>query len=170
MNCLFNEGCGCKDYCKYFGACLYQVIKLKTPKSRWSRLRTRLFKFSKTGNCNLSNDCASCQQKQCSVKLFVDKCINFVPKVHTHEYFHPVHGRITAFISPMSSGRENRKKHKILMRDGCCQQCGSKENLTIDHIVEASKGGTMALSNLQVLCQPCNQKKSDPNYCKYKKS
>lgn len=55
-----------------------------------------------------------------------------------------------------------RKRQEILAKYKfkCCF-CGSKERLEIDHIQPYSKGGTDELHNLQVLCKPCNLKKSD---------
>lgn len=52
---------------------------------------------------------------------------------------------------------------KLGRRDGfACAQCGHTGNdLQIDHIHPVSKGGTNALSNLQLLCPPCNFAKSD---------
>ena len=41
-----------------------------------------------------------------------------------------------------------------------CRYCKSKENLTIDHKIPLSRGGTDDLSNLQCLCKRCNQIKS----------
>jgi len=42
-----------------------------------------------------------------------------------------------------------------------CAQCGSQENLTIDHVVPMSQGGTDEVENLQFLCRSCNSRKSD---------
>lgn len=42
-----------------------------------------------------------------------------------------------------------------------CMYCGSKENLTIDHIVAVSKGGNGKPDNLTRSCQKCNSSKSD---------
>lgn len=50
-----------------------------------------------------------------------------------------------------------KKRQMILERDGHrCRWCGSGEDLTIDHIVPRSQGGTDANTNLQVLCSDCN--------------
>lgn len=40
-----------------------------------------------------------------------------------------------------------------------CKHCGTHLNLSVDHIVPESKGGTLDMSNLQTLCRPCNSKK-----------
>ena len=44
-----------------------------------------------------------------------------------------------------------------------CNYCGSSENLTRDHILPRSKGGSNSEKNIQTLCHTCNQKKAD-NY------
>jgi len=49
------------------------------------------------------------------------------------------------------------KKEKLLYRDNysCCN-CGTSKDLTADHIVPKSLGGTGTYHNLQVLCRSCN--------------
>ena len=50
----------------------------------------------------------------------------------------------------------------ILIENGndyVCSECGTEENLTVDHIYPLSKGGTDDPSNLTFLCQSCNSKK-----------
>jgi 5-methylcytosine-specific restriction endonuclease McrA len=42
-----------------------------------------------------------------------------------------------------------------------CLCCGKKRNLTADHVVPVSKGGTSNIDNIQPLCGPCNSKKKD---------
>lgn len=48
-----------------------------------------------------------------------------------------------------------------------CRSCGKRldkevpREVTIDHIFPRKFGGTNAITNLQVLCQPCNSKKKD---------
>lgn len=50
----------------------------------------------------------------------------------------------------------------LIERDGCqCKQCGSQDDLTVDHIIPLSKGGSDDLDNLQLLCQSCNSQKRD---------
>lgn len=40
-----------------------------------------------------------------------------------------------------------------------CVVCGTSENLTVDHIVPKSKGGTDDFENLQVMCHKHNTSK-----------
>lgn len=40
-----------------------------------------------------------------------------------------------------------------------CVKCGTKDRLQVDHIVPVKRGGKDELTNLQVLCQPCNLRK-----------
>lgn len=40
-----------------------------------------------------------------------------------------------------------------------CAYCGSEENLTIDHVIPQSKGGSDFTKNVVCCCQSCNQNK-----------
>ena len=42
-----------------------------------------------------------------------------------------------------------------------CTHCGTTEDLTADHIIPLSAGGTSTENNIQVLCRSCNGRKSD---------
>lgn len=54
------------------------------------------------------------------------------------------------------------KRGLIYERDGWrCVQCGSTDDLTLDHVRPRSKGGTNHYGNLQTLCGPCNRRKSN---------
>lgn len=48
----------------------------------------------------------------------------------------------------------------LIERDGyTCRGCGSEKDLTVDHVLPLSKGGSDDLENLQFLCLPCNSSK-----------
>lgn len=50
----------------------------------------------------------------------------------------------------------------IFRRDrGECQYCGSRKNLTIDHVIPKSKGGKTSWTNLVTACNRCNVNKGD---------
>jgi hypothetical protein len=54
----------------------------------------------------------------------------------------------------------NRKN--ILKRDGFkCVYCGSRSDLTIDHVVPKSKGGKTSWENLVTACNDCNNTKDN---------
>lgn len=42
---------------------------------------------------------------------------------------------------------------------GKCLVCGTRDDLTVDHVVPLSRGGSNGVSNLQPLCGPCNSRK-----------
>ena len=53
-------------------------------------------------------------------------------------------------------------RHNIFKRDKhSCQYCGTKKDLTIDHIIPKSKGGRSTWTNLVTACKRCNTKKGD---------
>lgn len=45
--------------------------------------------------------------------------------------------------------------------DFTCRHCGTRRNLSCDHIHPESKGGEATLDNLQTLCRSCNSAKGD---------
>lgn len=48
----------------------------------------------------------------------------------------------------------------VMQRDNYeCVECGSSEQLSLDHIWPYSKGGQDTLDNLRVLCRSCNSRK-----------
>ena len=64
---------------------------------------------------------------------------------------------------PFRKVRLNR--HNILKRDdNKCVYCGSKERLTLDHVIPKSKGGGNTWENLVTCCFSCNFKKDNKTY------
>lgn len=56
----------------------------------------------------------------------------------------------------------SKRKEKVLKRDGFqCVICESTQNLTQDHIIPLSRGGTDRLDNKQCMCFRCNQVKGN---------
>ena len=67
-------------------------------------------------------------------------------------------GRLPAYNSPAN------RKHLYGEQGGDCTGCGEHfqmRNLTVDHIIATSKGGTDHIDNLQLLCGHCNSVKGD---------
>ena len=53
-------------------------------------------------------------------------------------------------------------RNNVFKRDHfTCQYCGSKEHLTLDHVLPRSKGGGHHWKNLITACKYCNAKKGD---------
>lgn len=51
-------------------------------------------------------------------------------------------------------------KIAVSARDGGrCRQCGSTADLHFDHVIPWSKGGANTITNIQILCGPCNRRK-----------
>lgn len=53
-------------------------------------------------------------------------------------------------------------RFNVFLRDRFqCQYCGSKDDLTFDHVVPRSKGGRTTWENVVAACAPCNLKKAN---------
>ena len=51
-------------------------------------------------------------------------------------------------------------KKNVMIRDGFkCQYCGSKQHLTIDHVIPVSRSGKSSFENCVSACKDCNSKK-----------
>ncbi len=76
-------------------------------------------------------------------------------------YVRPVIIRLLNYIKYHTRTlRANR--NRIYRRDGYeCIYCGSKRDLTLDHVVPKSKGGKNEWTNLVTSCFKCNLKKSN---------
>ncbi|KAB2884158.1 MAG: HNH endonuclease [Albidovulum sp.] len=53
-------------------------------------------------------------------------------------------------------------RFNLFLRDEfCCQYCGSKGDLTFDHVVPRSRGGVTSWDNVVAACSPCNLRKAN---------
>lgn len=58
------------------------------------------------------------------------------------------------------TGKDLNKQERIFKRDEfACLKCGSKQELTLDHVKPKAAWGTSDESNLQTLCATCNGEK-----------
>ena len=77
------------------------------------------------------------------------------------EFVRPLIIRLLNFVKfRINKLRINRQR--IYKRDNNeCAYCGSKKNLTIDHIIPKSRGGQNTWMNLVTCCSSCNRLKGD---------
>ena len=62
------------------------------------------------------------------------------------------------FVQPQK--RVAFTRFNLFLRDEfCCQYCGSRGDLTFDHVVPRSKGGLTSWENVVAACSPCNLRK-----------
>ena len=58
--------------------------------------------------------------------------------------------------------RVNLSRQNIFRRDNnTCLYCGTRENLTLDHVLPKAQGGRDSWDNLATACQKCNSKKGN---------
>ena len=63
---------------------------------------------------------------------------------------------------PRDAHRRKITRRAVFARDSwTCQYCGSRSNLTVDHVIPRSKGGTSSWDNIVASCAPCNRRKGD---------
>jgi len=75
----------------------------------------------------------------------------------------PVVIRLMSYVKvPRDAHRRKITRRAVFARDGwACQYCGSRSNLTVDHVIPRSKGGNSSWENIVASCAPCNRRKGD---------
>jgi 5-methylcytosine-specific restriction endonuclease McrA len=73
----------------------------------------------------------------------------------------PVVIRLVSYVRiPRDTHRRKITRRAVFARDDwTCQYCGSRSNLTVDHVVPRSKGGPSSWENIVASCAPCNRRK-----------
>ena len=67
---------------------------------------------------------------------------------------------LKSFVKPTTHPAFTR--FNVFLRDRfACQYCGSRDDLTFDHIVPRSKGGQTTWDNVVAACSPCNLRKGN---------
>ncbi|MDI6402299.1 HNH endonuclease [Balneolaceae bacterium ANBcel3] len=108
-----------------------------------------------------------CNVKKSILLLLLEKAemLHDIPvkKIRTirSEYEYPSVIRLRKYAKiPYKNIVLSRKN--ILKRDNNrCLYCGSREALTIDHVIPKSRGGSDTWENLVSACNPCNHKKGN---------
>jgi 5-methylcytosine-specific restriction endonuclease McrA len=75
----------------------------------------------------------------------------------------PVVIRLVSYVRiPRDTHRRKITRRAVFARDNwTCQYCGARSNLTVDHVIPRSKGGTSNWDNIVASCAPCNRRKGD---------
>jgi 5-methylcytosine-specific restriction endonuclease McrA len=69
--------------------------------------------------------------------------------------------RLNRYVNAPYKG-VNLTRQNIFKRDNNeCQYCGTRKELTIDHVVPRARGGKDTWTNLVTACKKCNAKKGD---------
>lgn len=76
-------------------------------------------------------------------------------------YIRPVIIRLLNYVK-YRTHRLKISRQRLYKRDNYeCVYCGTKKNLTIDHVIPKSRGGENSWTNLVTCCSPCNRRKGD---------
>lgn len=69
--------------------------------------------------------------------------------------------RLVSYVRvPRDTHRRKITRRAVFARDDwTCQYCGSRGNLTVDHVIPRSKGGGSTWDNIVASCAPCNRRK-----------
>ncbi len=81
----------------------------------------------------------------------------------THSMTRPMVIRLVTYIRvPRDTHRRKITRRAVFARDNwTCQYCGSRGNLTVDHVIPRSKGGGSTWDNIVASCAPCNRRKGN---------
>ncbi len=92
----------------------------------------------------------------------VEEGLSSVRSEHT-SLLRPAVIRLSTYVRlPRDAHRRKITRRAVFARDGWeCQYCGTRSQLTVDHVIPRSKGGTSDWDNIVASCAPCNRRKGD---------
>jgi 5-methylcytosine-specific restriction endonuclease McrA len=83
-------------------------------------------------------------------------------------------GRATAYENARRARKKQAGIYLILPKEierilsSNCKHCGTRDNISIDHIIPLARGGRHSVGNLQPLCINCNSSKNDRTMMEWK--
>ncbi len=101
-----------------------------------------------------------------AVKAVYDERVNIVSEYDRIIRSPSVEMRLPSVVSLKEYIRPSRypafTRFNVFLRDRFqCQYCGSKDDLTFDHVIPRSKGGRTTWDNVVAACAPCNLRKAN---------
>lgn len=97
--------------------------------------------------------------------VFLDR-VNIVSEYETAVRSPTFEMRLPSVVSLKTYVQPSRHpaftRFNVFLRDRfACQYCGSREDLTFDHLIPRSKGGQTTWENVVTACSPCNLRKGN---------
>lgn len=98
----------------------------------------------------------------------IDDLQKSLPKVKSGDYLQGFKWSLTSKkrslnmkLAKLRGNHSVKELQKLLQHSNyCCRLCNSTQ-ISIDHIVPISKGGSNSIKNIQILCISCNSKKGN---------
>src|SRR3984885_6139174 len=96
----------------------------------------------------------------CLDRVSIVSSYDRIIKSPSFEMFIPSVVSLKEYVKPARHPAFTR--FNVFLRDRfTCQYCGSRDDLTFDHVIPRSKGGRTTWENVVTACAPCNLRKSD---------
>jgi 5-methylcytosine-specific restriction endonuclease McrA len=96
------------------------------------------------------------------IGVAVVRCADSIKEDWLKEYSGPVTPDPYRTRLGLSASAWRKLREAVFDRDGvACTYCGSPDNITVDHAIPLTRGGTNDLENLTPACKPCNSSKGN---------